>query len=98
VLLDVLKDGAAYSKAMDGWGARMIAGDHDRPMSRIRQHAKDVQLILEEGTTVGAPLWMASTVAQVLRVAQEQGLGDADNSAVMAALRRLAAQTPPAAG
>ncbi|HSK96059.1 MAG TPA: NAD(P)-dependent oxidoreductase, partial [Euzebyales bacterium] len=34
VLLDVLKDSAAYSKAMDGWGERMIAGDHAQPMSR----------------------------------------------------------------
>jgi 2-hydroxy-3-oxopropionate reductase len=96
VLLEVLKDSAAYSKAMDGWGARMIAGDHDHPMSRIRQHAKDVRLILAEGSSVGAPLWMASTVAQVLLVAQEQGLADADNSAVMEALRRLAAQIPSA--
>jgi 3-hydroxyisobutyrate dehydrogenase-like beta-hydroxyacid dehydrogenase len=94
----VLKDGAAYSKAMDGWGPRMIAGDHGQPMSRIRQHAKDVRLILEEGAAVGAPLWMASTVGQVLLVAQEQGLADADNSAVIEALRRLAAHSRPAPG
>jgi 3-hydroxyisobutyrate dehydrogenase-like beta-hydroxyacid dehydrogenase len=98
VLLEVLKDGAAYSKAMDGWGPRMIAGDHDQPMSRIRQHAKDVRLILEEGAAVGAPLWMASTVGQVLLVAQEQGLADADNSAVIEALRRLAAHSRPTPG
>jgi 2-hydroxy-3-oxopropionate reductase len=91
MLLDVLKDSAAYSKAMDGWGARMIAGDHDQPMSRIRQHAKDVGLILEAGHAAGAPLWVASTVAQVLAVARAQGLSDADNSAVIEVLRRLAA-------
>lgn len=96
VLLEVLKDGAAYSKAMDGWGERMVVGDHDNPMSRIRQHAKDVRLILEEGQAVGAPLWMAATVAQVLLVAEQQGLADADNSAVIAALRRLADELPPA--
>lgn len=94
VLLEVLRDGAAYSRAMDGWGPRMIAGDHGRPMSRIRQHAKDVRLILEEGAAVGAPLWMASTVGQVLLVAQEQGLADEDNSAVIEALRRLAGRPP----
>ena len=94
VLLEVLKDGAAYSKAMDGWGERMVNGDHDQPMSRIRQHAKDVRLMLEEGQRVGAPLWVANTVSQVLLVAQEQGLGDADNSAVMEVLRRLADQQP----
>ena len=95
VLLATLKDSAAYSKAMDGWGARMIAGDHDQPMSRIRQHAKDVGLILDEGRAAGAPLWMASTVAKVLAVAQAQGLGDADNSGVIAVLRSLADVMPP---
>ncbi len=98
VLLETLKDSAAYSKAMDGWGARMVAGDHDQPMSRIRQHAKDVGLILDEGRAAGAPLWMAATVAQVLAVAQAQGLGDADNSAVIAALRSLAAVSSPQQG
>jgi 3-hydroxyisobutyrate dehydrogenase-like beta-hydroxyacid dehydrogenase len=95
VLLEVLKDSAAYSKAMDVWGSRMVAGDHDNPASRIRQHAKDVRLILEQGQVVGAPLWMASTVAQVMLIAEQQGLSDADNSAVIEVLRRLAAHLPP---
>ena len=95
VLLEVLKDSAAYSKAMDVWGARMVAGDHGDPASRIRQHAKDVRLILEQGQVVGAPLWMASTVAQVMLIAEQQGLSDADNSAVIEVLRRLAAHLPP---
>jgi 3-hydroxyisobutyrate dehydrogenase-like beta-hydroxyacid dehydrogenase len=95
VLLSTLKDSAAYSKAMDGWGSRMVTGDHDNPMSRIRQHAKDVRLILEEGHRAGAPLWMASTVSQVLGAAQALGLGDADNSGVMAVYRQLAAASRP---
>jgi 3-hydroxyisobutyrate dehydrogenase-like beta-hydroxyacid dehydrogenase len=94
VLLEVLKDSAAYSKAMDVWGDRMVAGDHANPASRIRQHAKDVRLILEQGQAVGAPLWMASTVAQVMLIAEQQGLSDADNSAVIDVLRRLAAHLP----
>ena len=95
VLLEVLKDGAAYSKAMDGWGRRMVEGDHDNPMSRVRQHAKDVRLILEEGRAAGAPLWVASTVSQVLLIAEQQGLSDADNSAVIEVLRRLAEHMVP---
>ncbi|MPZ59832.1 MAG: NAD-binding protein [Propionibacteriales bacterium] len=89
-LLDVLKDSAAYSRAMDGWGDRMVTGDHGTPRSRIRQHAKDVRLMLDEGAASGAPMLLTSTMAQVLQVAQQQGLGDADNSAVMEVLRRLA--------
>jgi 3-hydroxyisobutyrate dehydrogenase-like beta-hydroxyacid dehydrogenase len=95
VLLETLKDSAAYSKAMDGWGRRMVEGDHDQPMSRIRQHAKDVGLILDEGRTAGAPLWMAATVSQVLNVALAQGLGDADNSGVMAVFRELSSAARP---
>jgi 2-hydroxy-3-oxopropionate reductase len=91
-LLDVLKDSAAYSKAMDGWGDRMVTGDHDRPRSRIRQHAKDVRLMLDEGVAVGAPLPLTGTLAGVLEQAHEYGLADADNSAVVAVLRRLAAE------
>ena len=96
-LLEVLKDGAAYSKAMDGWGDRMVAGDHEQPMSRIRQGAKDSRLILAEGRAVGAPTLVASVVAQVLLIAETEGLGDADNSAVIEVLRRLAANLPPGA-
>lgn len=91
-LLEVLKDGAAYSKAMDGWGERMVTGDHDRPRSRIRQHAKDVGLMLDEGAAVGAPLPLTTTLSRVLERAHEHGLADADNSAVIAVLRRLATE------
>jgi hypothetical protein len=38
---------------------------------------------------------MASTVAQVMLIAEQQGLSDADNSAVIEVLRRLAAHLPP---
>ena len=95
VLLETLKDSAAYSKAMDGWGRRMVEGDHGNPMSRIRQHTKDVGLILEEGRNAGAPLWMATIVSQVLNVALAQGLGDVDNSGVIAVYRELAGAAKP---
>ena len=86
-LLEVLKDSAAYSKAMDGWGERMVRGDHDRPRSRIRQHAKDVGLMLDEGAAAGAPMPLTTVLAEVLSRADDLGLADADNSAVMAVLR-----------
>lgn len=95
-LLEVLRDGAAYSKAMDVWGERMVVGDHGNPASRIRQHAKDVRLMLEEGREAGAPLWVAETVNRALVVTEALGLSDADNSAVAETLRRLAAELPQA--
>ena len=86
-LLEVLKDSAAYSKAMDGWGERMVRGDHDRPRSRIRQHAKDVDLMLDEAAAAGAPTPLTTVLAEVLSRADDLGLAEADNSAVMAVLR-----------
>jgi 2-hydroxy-3-oxopropionate reductase len=89
-ILDVLKDSAAYSKVMDWWGDRMVEGRHDEPMSRVRQHAKDVRLMVEEGSAVGAPMFVTAMLSQLLVVAEQQGLGSADNSAVVEVLRRLA--------
>jgi 3-hydroxyisobutyrate dehydrogenase-like beta-hydroxyacid dehydrogenase len=89
-LLEVLKDGVAYSKAMDVWGPRMVEGDHEPPASRIRQNHKDFRLILEQGQQLGSPTWLASTVRQLLQTAEATGLADADNSAVIEILRRQA--------
>jgi 3-hydroxyisobutyrate dehydrogenase-like beta-hydroxyacid dehydrogenase len=89
-LLTVLKDGAAYSRAMDIWGERMINGDHLPPASRIRQSHKDFRLIVEQGQNLGSPTWLASTVRQLLGTGEATGLGDTDNSAVIEILRRQA--------
>lgn len=89
-LLDVLKDGAAYSKAMDVWGQRMVDGDHIPPASRIKQNHKDFRLILDQGQQLGSPTWLASTVRQLLGTAEATGLADVDNSGVIEILRRQA--------
>jgi 3-hydroxyisobutyrate dehydrogenase-like beta-hydroxyacid dehydrogenase len=89
-LLEVLKDGAAYSRAMDIWGDRMVTGDHFPPDSRIRQNHKDFRLILELGQAVGAPTFLASTVRQLLAIGEATGLEDADNSAMVEIMRRSA--------
>lgn len=88
VLLDVLKDGAAYSRAMDIWGERMIAGDHYPPTARIHQSHKDARLIQQQAHDVGSPTWLGSVVRQVLQIAEADGLADADNAAVIEVLRR----------
>lgn len=89
-LLGVLRDGAAYSKAMDIWGQRMVDGDHLPPASRIKQNHKDFRLILEQGQQLGSPTWLASTVRQLLGTAEETGLAEVDNSGVIEILRRQA--------
>ena len=89
-VLDVLRDGAAYSKAMDIWGDRMVSGDHWPPASRVRQSHKDSRLINAHAERVGASRALVAVVREALIEAEEGGLSDADNSSVMEVMRRRA--------
>ncbi len=89
-MLAVLMDSAAYSKAMDLWGQRMVAGDHERPNARIAQTLKDSHLINDQAEGLGASRDLVAAVLQVLLDADEGGLAAADNSAVMEVMRRRA--------
>lgn len=88
-VLEVLRDGVAYSKAMDVWGPRMLAGGIQPPSSRLRQHHKDVKLILDMGHARGTPLPSTEALDRVLGHTAELGLSDADISALIEVLRRL---------
>lgn len=89
-LLTVLKDSFAYSKAMENRGERMIHAHYDDPMSRIRQHHKDVGLMLEQGAKQGSPMLLTSVLKQVLVLAEENGQGDWDTGSTIEVLRRMA--------
>jgi len=86
--LAVLIDGLAYSKAMDLWGNRMIAGDHEIPFARLKQSHKDSRLIVQHGLDLGAPMDLVSVVLATLAEGEDEGLADYDNSAVMEVVRR----------
>lgn len=88
--LGVLKDSLAYSKAMDQWGTRMVAGDHATPLSRLRQGYKDARLIADQALRLGAPVGLIEVVLDVLAEGEARGLADADNSSVVEVLRRRA--------
>ena len=95
--LDVLKDSLAYSKVMDVWGDRMIAGDHEFPYARLRQSHKDARLIVEHGLELGATMDLARVAREALADGEETGLADMDNSSVMEVVRRRAGigRVPP---
>jgi 3-hydroxyisobutyrate dehydrogenase-like beta-hydroxyacid dehydrogenase len=88
--LEILQDSAAYSKAMDLWGPRMVAGDHDRPNARLRQSRKDALLIAEHARSLGASAPFIGAAESLLSEGVETGLGEADNSSVVEVLRRRA--------
>jgi 3-hydroxyisobutyrate dehydrogenase-like beta-hydroxyacid dehydrogenase len=88
--LGVLRDSAAYSRAMDLWGDRMVAGDHERPNARLRQSHKDSKLILEQAVSLGAPHDHIRLVEATLDEGETRGLADKDNSSAIEVIRRRA--------
>ncbi len=83
-VLSVLAAGAAYSRAMDTKGEKMITGDFT-PFAKLSQHLKDVRLILAEGARVGARQPLSKLHRQLLEELEAAGLGQADNSAIIRA-------------
>ena len=91
--LDLLRESPAYSRAVDVAGPRMVANDFT-PASRIRQHRKDLALILSQGEQAGLNLSLTAAHAELLDRAIAQGLGELDNVAVIAAILPPAAKPP----
>lgn len=81
----------AYSVAMDVKGERMLHGRYADPDARLRQHAKDLDLILAAGRAAGVRLPVSALHRALLAEAVEAGDGDLDNAAV---LRRYARDAP----
>lgn len=76
------KASAAYSKVMDAKGAKMIEGEY-RPQARLKQHHKDVRLMLEAARSAGIDLPLSKLHDEILTEAEAAGWGDADNSAII---------------
>lgn len=83
-ILEILQSGAAYSRAMDTKGPKMLSGDFT-PQARLDQHWKDVRLILELGRQHDATLPLSQVHDGLLERASAMGFGAEDNSAVIRA-------------
>jgi 3-hydroxyisobutyrate dehydrogenase-like beta-hydroxyacid dehydrogenase len=77
----------ARSAAAEAKGPLMASGRFE-PQSRIRQHLKDVGLMLEAARGAGQPLPLSETHAQLMRDAIAAGDGDLDNAAIIRQWRR----------
>ena len=64
--LSVLKKSAAYSKAMDQKGMRMVKRQFDPPASRLSSSYKDARLILSLGARIDCPLPLMSLAVQAM--------------------------------
>jgi 2-hydroxy-3-oxopropionate reductase len=81
--LDLLKKSAAYSKAMDMKGTKMIEKDFVPPEGKLAFHLKDVRLMLDLGRRLDVPLILSSLHAQALTSEVAKGRGEWDNSAII---------------
>ena len=89
-ILEVLKKSAAYSKAMDMKGTRMIEQDFLPPEGKLAFHLKDVQLILDLGKRCNFPLLLSSLHAQALASEVAKGRGEWDNADIISFYEDLA--------
>lgn len=85
--LELLRHSPAYSVAMDVKGNRMLDGDF-APESRVRQHLKDLELILDYARRAGQELPLGAVHRDLLIRAVAAGDGDLDNAAVIREIRR----------
>ena len=83
----ILKASAAYSRIMDSKAEKMIQRDF-RPVARLAQHAKDIDLMLRAAESGGLRLPLTEAHRDLLAKAMAAGLGDLDNSAVIEAIRK----------
>ena len=89
-LLHVLKKSAAYSRAMDMKGTRMIEEDFLPAEGKLGFHLKDVRLMLELGNRLNFPLVLSSMHAQALTSQVAKGRGEWDNAAIIAFYKEMA--------
>jgi 2-hydroxy-3-oxopropionate reductase len=82
-LLDVLKNSAAYSKAIDMKGLKMIEKDFEPPEGKLAFHLKDVRLILDLGKRLNFPLLLSSLHAQALASLVVKERSEWDNAAII---------------
>lgn len=77
----------ARSEAAALKGPMMVSGQF-APQSRIRQHLKDVQLMLDAAQAAGQGLPLSAAHAALMRAAIAAGDGDLDNAAIVQQIRR----------
>ena len=85
--LELLKATPAYSAVMDTKGKKMLNDDFAAE-SRIRQHHKDVSLILKYAEKAGQELPLSRVHLDALKKAIEAGDGDLDNAAIIREIKR----------
>jgi 3-hydroxyisobutyrate dehydrogenase-like beta-hydroxyacid dehydrogenase len=82
-MLNVLKNSAAYSKAIDMKGLKMTTADFLPAEGKLAFHLKDVRLMLDLSRQLNFPLPLCCLHAQALTSLVAKGRGEWDNAAIM---------------
>jgi len=72
----------------------MMVAERFEPQSRIRQHLKDVTLMLQGAHAAGQPLPLSEAHARLMQAAIDAGDGELDNAAIVRQWRRMRDQKP----
>lgn len=87
-----VEGGAAGSWMLSNRAPQVIADDW-RPGFTVDLQQKDLRLVLDEADELGVPMLATSTVFQLYRTLQREGLGAEGNHALVKAVERLAGIT-----
>lgn len=88
-VVEAIKGGAAQCWSLDVKPPRLFSGNR-QPGFKARMQAKDLNIVMESARAFGVPLPSAAIHAQLFNAMVQQGLGDLDNSAVVAMIEMLA--------
>jgi len=78
---DALMQGAP-SKALEGFGPRIVSGDYDPPRVTVDHVCEDMLLGQELAASAGAPISMLGAAQEIYRSVASRGLGARDMSTV----------------
>jgi 3-hydroxyisobutyrate dehydrogenase-like beta-hydroxyacid dehydrogenase len=87
--LDVARNSAAYSQAMDVKGMKMVERDYVAS-SKVVQSLKDFKIIREYAREAGQTLPFAEVYIEMMQGCVQAGEGDWDTAAIIESIRRQA--------
>lgn len=88
-IIQAIKHGAAQCWALDMKPQRLFAGNREPGFKAFLQ-AKDMNIVMESAHQFGVPLPSAAVHTQLFNAMVEMGLGELDNSGVIAIIEKLA--------
>jgi 3-hydroxyisobutyrate dehydrogenase len=85
--LEVAKGSASQSQVMETKGPKMVARDFS-PQGYVKQHLKDVHMMLDQAKALGQDLPLLKVHCDVLEACVRAGEAERDNSIVIEEIRR----------